>query len=326
MRVAFVRIVVNARAARTCHNLEDLVAPARYDVYNDNSLALDTTTACVINTERNSIKFMAWKNYITQNHPSIHSNDLPPDNVIFIECLVEKGNGRASNVIHDITHSRLGDNDIKQETSRFGGGSKISPVMRCYAGSLHMVNTNKYLAKKKIGNGTQCKCKRVKLNKGARPTWKNWDGHKVFTVLANEVEFVEFEHYPSTPKGATKTFQLKPEKVGVTIDFPLTSHKNGLRIKLGKVNVTQLPVNCNIATTGHKLQGMSKDALIINSWGYGFENWVYVVLSRVRTRAGLVLNVKLDLHRKFKVPEKLLKFEEAMKKEKKNIFQTIPRT
>ena len=97
------------------------------------------------------------------------------------------------------------------------------------------------------------------------------------------------------------------------MDFPLTSHKTGIRIKLGKVKVTQLPVNCNIATTGHKLQGMSKDSLIINSWGYGFENWVFVVLSRVWTRAGLLLNVQLDLHKKFKVPEKLLKFEERMK-------------
>ena len=58
---------------------------------------------------------------------------------------------------------------------------------------------------------------------------------------------------------------------------------------------------------------MFKDTLIINSRGYGFENLVYVVLSRVRTRAGLILNAKLDLCKKFKVPEKLLKFEERMR-------------
>ena len=39
----------------------------------------------------------------------------------------------------------------------------------------------------------------------------------------------------------------------------------GLRNKLGKVKVTQFPVNCNIATTGHKLQGISKYTLIISS-------------------------------------------------------------
>ena len=51
----------------------------------------------------------------------------------------------------------------------------------------------------------------------------------------------------------------------------------------------------------------------VNSWGYGFENWVYVVLSRVQTRLGLFLNKKLDLKKKFKVPEKLLTFENRMK-------------
>ena len=80
-------------------------------------------------------------------------------------------------------------------------------------------------------------------------------------------------------------------------------------MKLGNVKVTQLPVNCNIATTGHKLQGMSKDSLVVNSWGYKFESWVYVVLSRVRTRTRLMLNTKLDLKRSFSVPEKLLSFE-----------------
>ena len=57
---------------------------------------------------------------------------------------------------------------------------------------------------------------------------------------------------------------------------------NGLRI-------TQIPVNINDATTGHKLQGMSKDMLIIVSWGYAFVNWVYTVLSCVCTFEGLFL-------------------------------------
>ncbi len=46
----------------------------------------------------------------------------------------------------------------------------------------------------------------------------------------------------------------------------------------------QIPANSNDATTGHKLQGMSKDAIIMSSWPTGslgamFKNWEYVVLS-----------------------------------------------
>ena len=82
---------------------------------------------------------------------------------------------------------------------------------------------------------------------------------------------------------------------------------------LGNARVTQIPVNSNIATTGHKLQGMSKDTLIVNSWNYQFSNWIYVVLSRVRTLSGLFLCRPLDLHCPFIVPEKLIQFETRMK-------------
>ena len=50
----------------------------------------------------------------------------------------------------------------------------------------------------------------------------------------------------------------------------------------------------NIATTGHKLQGMTKDVIIVvrnEKW----KNWLYVVLSRVKTRKGSFLYRKLDM-------------------------------
>ena len=53
-------------------------------------------------------------------------------------------------------------------------------------------------------------------------------------------------------------------------------------------------VNINIATTGHKLQGMSKDVIIVvrnEKW----KNWLYGVLSSVKTRIGLFLYRKLNM-------------------------------
>jgi hypothetical protein len=61
-----------------------------------------------------------------------------------------------------------------------------------------------------------------------------------------------------------------------------------------KVQIIQLPVNLNDATTGHKLQGMTKKQLIIKSWSYS-PGWVYTTISRVRTRDGLFLMEALDL-------------------------------
>lgn len=48
---------------------------------------------------------------------------------------------------------------------------------------------------------------------------------------------------------------------------------------------------------------------------------MYVVLLRVRTSRGLSVNFKLDLNRVFKVPEKLMSFEERTKNGRKTTFE-----
>ena len=55
-----------------------------------------------------------------------------------------------------------------------------------------------------------------------------------------------------------------------------------------KRKITQIPVNSSDAITGHKLQGLTKDQLIVYSWNR-CTSWIYVVLSRVRTLEGLFL-------------------------------------
>ena len=67
----------------------------------------------------------------------------------------------------------------------------------------------------------------------------------------------------------------------------------------------QLPVLINNATTGHKLQGSGVDSLFVHNWSY-VQNWVYVMLSHVKTRAGLFCRKTLskDLT-KYAVPEAL---------------------
>ncbi len=44
-----------------------------------------------------------------------------------------------------------------------------------------------------------------------------------------------------------------------------------------------------MATTGHKLQGMTKQYLIISQLNYSTPNWMYVVLSRATSLEGLFL-------------------------------------
>jgi hypothetical protein len=62
----------------------------------------------------------------------------------------------------------------------------------------------------------------------------------------------------------------------------------------------QIPANSNDTTTGHKLQAMSKDVIVVTSWPTGglaamFKNWEYVILSRVCTLSGLYLVEPIDM-------------------------------
>jgi len=60
-----------------------------------------------------------------------------------------------------------------------------------------------------------------------------------------------------------------------------------------RMSGTQFPIISNSCTTGHKLQGVTVEALLVNNWEYK-QNWAYVVLSRVKTMSGLYLRVPLS--------------------------------
>ena len=75
--------------------------------------------------------------------------------------------------------------------------------------------------------------------------------------------------------------------------------------ELLQMKATQPAFVINNATTGHKLQGSGVDSLFVHNWSY-VTNWVYVMLSRVKTRQGLFCRKPLskDLS-KYAVPEAL---------------------
>jgi hypothetical protein len=67
----------------------------------------------------------------------------------------------------------------------------------------------------------------------------------------------------------------------------------------------QFPIISNSATTGHKLQGCTLAELAVFEQFHG-QNWMYVVLSRVRTMKGLYLAEPLDLDiDKYAMPKKM---------------------
>ena len=171
-----------------------------------------------------------------------------------------------------------------------------------------MINSNDAIHEGR-GNGTLCQGMKIKLKNSNSITVKDWDGYKVNTVSIDDVEYILCQHLKENENDRPRYFRLIPENNTVTVTLKIF----GQKIQIGGINATQFGVNSNIATTGHKLQGMTKTNLIVVSWFYGCKNWVYVVLSRVRTLCGLFLITKLDPKKEFTVEENLLKEEQRLK-------------
>ena len=125
------------------------------------------------------------------------------------------------------------------------------------------------------------------------------------TVYASQV--LSLELLDTNQKIIPQTFLVKPKEryFNANILKPRALQVKDDNRETLKMKATQLPVISNHATTGHKLQGASRDELFIHSWSYT-TNWPYVVLSRLRMSKGLFIRKKLDANlSKYKVPQKL---------------------
>ena len=244
----------------------------------------DSCYACSTNSERNAVTAGIFREHLQATHPDAGSDEVPPKHTIIIKGLVESPS-RSSKKVDRALHKRiteLGDCDMKQ------GTKLISPHLCCYNGAYFMCNSNDGLKENGTANGSQARLLRVKLVSNPKSyKCEVWDSKKVWTVCASDVEFLEFEHHPQR-KGKSKLFRLKPKKMSVTVNvLPHDDVSQSSRV-LMKCKVTQIPVNSSDAITGHKLQGLTKDNVIVFSWNKS-TNWIYVVLSRVRTLSGLYL-------------------------------------
>ena len=189
----------------------------------------------------------------------------------------------------------LGDNDVRHQRRKL-----IDPCLRCYIGAFFMCNSNEGLKEKGTGNGTQCRLLKAKLKESAKSYMcKIWNKRKAWSVCASDVEWVEFEHYPKTQTISNLEPLLKQKKqeqlnnptdTRITkieeIESKLNREVNLRKFKLSpkffgkcKVHVspndfvsekqpmccsiTQIPFISSDAITGQKLQGLTKDQLII---------------------------------------------------------------
>jgi hypothetical protein len=250
------------------------------------------------NAERNSITAGIFKEHLKQTHPLSSSEELPPDHTVMVEADV-RPTGKGKEYNHGRMMRRvleLGDSCVKFNDTKF-----MDPCLRIYNGAYFICIDNDDLDKGPVesrrGNGTQCRVVGIKLKDDAERRIKIWDDRKVWTVSCKDVEYIEFE------KLTGGRFKMTPSTRTVAVKDHGTQ---------GKLKMTQFLVNSSDAVTGHKLQGMTKDNVIVASWNKQI-NWIYVVLSRVRTLDGLYLFKKLKLT-DIKKPESFRDFQAFMER------------
>ena len=196
---------------------------------------------------------------------------------------------------------QCGEDDIKIADSR----GRMDPALKLYRNCPVMLPKNIDVLSGQA-NGTQALVQGVLLKDGQQAaTTKLRSGTCVPVVKASQIRHVVLKHCNDRIK--PNLFVLEPMTLNFIAAVPVPRSlrlQDNEREQL-KMKGTQLPLLNNAATTGHKLQGSGVGKIFIHSWSY-VTNWVYVMLSRVKTRAGLHCRLPLseDL-RKYAMPQQL---------------------
>ncbi len=98
----------------------------------------------------------------------------------------------------------------------------------------------------------------------------------MYAVEACDVKLIVCEYTKKHETEPIKTFILPVKTLDVSVKFTIPQGKHFLKLAKSKIN--KFSVNNDLATGGHKLQGMTKQYLIVSQFNYITPNWIYVVL------------------------------------------------
>ena len=164
-----------------------------------------------------------------------------------------------------------------------GHSKHCDPMLTLFSGC-RLMGTHNSDVKNGVANGTTSTFKRVVFKQGKRPHKMKLHGHWIYAIDSEDVDHLLLEWHDSIYRGK---FKVSPLTRAFTVKFPVVEDGRKMTVKTS-ISFHHFPLLINHATTGHKLQGKSLDALIIAEWSR-VKNWAYVVLSRVRTLGGLFL-------------------------------------
>ena len=258
--------------------------------------------ACWTNKERNAYSNTVFIEHLKATHQKTNDvNAICPDHTCIIKASMSYKNKKAGPFNRNMYNRLLdecGDGDITNSNNRF-----VDPALKFFHNIPLMMNTNDRITEK-LANGTPCRGLYIKLKNDCEFVKESWEGYMVNTISIDNIEHIVC----MTESDEPKYFTVEPQTGLCSITL-----RQFTNTSLEKIRVKYFPLNSNISTTGHKLQGSTLDSLVVNSWTLKVIHWSYVVLSRVKALRSLVLNEKLDENRNYRANEELVKWERAMK-------------
>ena len=274
--------------------------------------------ACSTNQQRNIYADKCFLKILQSFHPKKDdiSCDPPPFTIIIKGIFSESKSGlKKSNHFHNLMYNTCGDDDV-ETTGQYK--KKVDPCLKLYLGCDLMVSDGHDQSMGYV-KGTTARFVGIVLKEGCSLKEQIWEGYRVNTVDSTDVDYIVCEKEHPTSLDKSKQFNLYPQQFNVEIKMKLNGNRP---VKLTGTSLIQFPVNIDIATTVHKLQGMTKDCLVIADFNYKEPNWIYVVLSRLKSIKGLFLLKPLDITKGIGPTDELIR--ETIRMEKLE-FDTLSR-
>jgi hypothetical protein len=228
---------------------------------------------CYTNKKRNQINEACFLKYISSNCPKFHSSEPPSPNAIIIKGSVTKQNKDVGPEFHKIMWSLCGDDNLT-----VGKSCKVDPCLKLLEGYPLMVNTNTG-KENNIVKGIMGNFIGVIWKPNCYPHVEDFHGYKVHCAYVSDVEYLILRLHVDG-----RRVHISPEVFHPVIKFPPCTKMKEVK----GCAIFQFPVNVSLAITGHKLQGMTVDILVLSEVHLS-PNWLYVLLSRVTSLKGLYL-------------------------------------
>jgi len=277
--------------------LADIQAINKECYYKNKDIPDSVQVATYYNKDRDAINSAIFEEYCDA-HGNQNDRIFKGACVIFMDDLQMENEAKVltavkSNAVKKHFYQNCSEDACNCDDGDFLQGGRVDPVLKLYPDCPMMLTANKDVPNGQA-NGSRVRVVSVNTRRGEKPfKLQLASGVVIPAYYATQIDSITVRHEAKDIRPPTFNIKMSTFRFSTNLNVADEEFKC-------KMAGNQFPLISNSATTGHKLQGCTVNFIFVNDWHYS-KNWPYVVLSRVRTKNGLVISQMLS--------EKLEKYE-----------------